>query len=504
MELTEILETKNFYEIETYCVNKLKQLTWQFDFDIKTQLPKLKWQNGQLISEPIYKYFLYRCSLSKEFNFDKEADIIAKNLDSKTFHEMLLKLLQLWFESGSNLKLKWILTAISNTKNDLFVDPLLSYINEWPFKSRQKLACFAVKALAFINTDRALQNVNIISKNFKFKSVKDAAKSIFLEVAKDLNLNSAQLADRIVNFCGLDEKGQRVFNYGNRKFFVKLDKNLNPIILNEQQKEIKNLPKASKEDNEELVIKAREEWNIMKKEIKKTIKLQKTRLEKAMITQRYWKKLEWETLFNINPLMNCFATKLIWGIYINKRLERSFYLSGNTPKTVNNENIELTEDMEIGIVHPIELDEEQKKLWKHWYKENEINQPFPQLYRKTFRAEQDSFEDNRFNGCTISSKDLYNKSREHDWKIGPINLENNMYYKYYRDFEKNNLKAVLTFSGNKLGYDSSEVTIYSILFFPIDSNFEPEKIIKLTEIPAIIFSETLYDVFTFLENGKKI
>lgn len=50
----------------------------------------------------------------------------------------------------------------------------------------------------------------------------------------------------------------------------------------------------------------------MKKQLKNVIKIQKLRLETAMLAGRCWTVDAWESFFAKNPVMHKFAIGLIW------------------------------------------------------------------------------------------------------------------------------------------------------------------------------------------------
>lgn len=61
-------------------------------------------------------------------------------------------------------------------------------------------------------------------------------------------------------------------------------------------------------------------------------------------------------------------------------------MEDGTFNTVDEEEYQLPEMVDIGLVHPLELSEEELALWKEQLSDYEIIQPIEQLERPVFRV----------------------------------------------------------------------------------------------------------------------
>ncbi|TGU73659.1 DUF4132 domain-containing protein, partial [Mesorhizobium sp. M00.F.Ca.ET.186.01.1.1] len=123
----------------------------------------------------------------------------------------------------------------------------------------------------------------------------------------------------------------------------------------------------------------------LKKDLKSMVKLQALRLEESLSKSRYWTTEAWNRLFVENVLMQKFAIGLIWGVYEDGSLAATFrYMDDGTFNTVDEDEYELPEQAQIGLVHPLELDEETLAGWRTQLEDYEISQPFDQLNRELF------------------------------------------------------------------------------------------------------------------------
>src|SRR5690606_10539123 len=112
-----------------------------------------------------------------------------------------------------------------------------------------------------------------------------------------------QLEDRVIADGGLDERGERTFDYGPRQFQFVLSPELKPLIRDAQGKLRPNLPAPNSKDDATLATAAQEEWKVLKKQVGDLATFQALRLEQAMIGGRQWQRDEFETLLVRHPVM---------------------------------------------------------------------------------------------------------------------------------------------------------------------------------------------------------
>lgn len=121
--------------------------------------------------------------------------------------------------------------------------PLLhEQIKEPPGKFRGALAVEAVKALALNGSSPALLLVDQIARKFKYRQVKKGAADALAGAAARLGISREELEDRIVPDLGFDERMERTFDYGSRRFTVRLTLSLEAEVYGEDGKRLKNLP----------------------------------------------------------------------------------------------------------------------------------------------------------------------------------------------------------------------------------------------------------------------
>jgi hypothetical protein len=494
--------------METYCRAILKRsskavLNW-LDF---SSLSKVKLRDSEKNApDEMIMALLVAYASNGTIALNPEAKVIAAVLEEKDVSELALQVLMRWLEAGAEAKKKWVL-AFSAVQGDYrVIEVLKKNIEQWPLNARGAIACEAVRALALNGSNTALMIVDGISRKFKFKQVKEAAASALSYAAEALGMEKEELSDKIVPTLGFDIRGERCFDYGGRIFTARLTPLLTLEVYDEDEKKLKSLPAAGKKDDADKVAAALEEFKSLKKLLKNTASIQNMRLELALSSNRLWSRENWTNLFVENPIMHQFAMGLIWGIYEHGKLKDTFrYMEDGTFNTKDEEEYEVPEAAQIGLVHPIELSEEEIQLWKEQLQNYEIKQPFEQISRTVFKVDhmdQSSKTVDRFAGTIINSLSLLGKLTSFGWYRGSV-VDGGGYYSFYKEDKRLGIGVELEFSGTFIGMESEEVTVYELTFYKAGSiergsyvydTVKENNLIKPSQVPQRLYSEILYSV----------
>ncbi|MFZ5987551.1 MAG: DUF4132 domain-containing protein, partial [Bacillota bacterium] len=436
-----------------------------------------------------------------------ETEKTIKFLNKNDFADIALEVLNRWIENGAEAKKKWVLPFSSIYGDDRVTLLLKKKIEDWALNSRGAIASEAVRALALSGRDMALMIVDNISRKFKHRQVREAAAGAFEIAAKELNLDPEDLADRIVPSLDFDNRGERVFDYGGRKFTARLSTNLELEIFDDNDKKLKSLPSPSKNDDQDKVQAEKEDFKALKKGLKAVVDLQGSRLEMALSLNRKWSVEGWNKLFVQNPIMHQFAIGLIWGAYIDENLEMSFrYMEDGTFNTIEEEEYSIPQNASVGLIHPVELSVEEIEKWSGQLEDYEIKQPFEQLTRKVYKveeAEKSIKNIERFGGIKLNGKSLYGKLTKFGWYRGSVQ-DAGWYGDFFKESRKLGVGAELHFSGAGVGYEQEEeVTVHEIVFYKagtiergsyVYDTVDDKRMVMPCDVPPKFFSEILYDI----------
>ena len=490
---------------------KKRSLAWAYT----TPFCEVHRKDSQIAEEEYLQAILLSYASMGRPGVNEDAARLAAALKEEELAVYMGQLFDRWMEAGAEAKKRWVLYATAIHGGGAIIGRLQRQIQEWPAHSRGAIAAEAVCALALNPLPQALLIVDGIARKFKFRQVKTAAKAALEFAASQLGLSREELADKIVPDLGFDEKMQRVFDYGERKFTVRVTPALEMEISDENGKILKNMPAPGKRDDTEQAKAAYDSFKEMKKQMKATVTSQKARLELALSVGREWEVSAWRELFVRNPIMHQFAIGLIWGLYENHELRQSFrYMEDGSFNTEEEEEYMLPQTGRIGLVHPIELTEESRVVWKEQLEDYEITQPMEQVTRGIYRRTQEeaagrSLE--RFGGILVNDLSLGGKLLAQGWYRGPVQ-DGGGFYTYYREDTEIGLGVELHFSGSFVGGENEEITVYDARFYPAGSigrgslgyeEADDKKACFLSEVPERYFSEIVLQLTRATASGRE-
>lgn len=434
------------------------------------------------------------------------AAAIAADLEPQDLEALACEVWDVWMKAGAQSKTKWVLSFAAAFGGAAMTAKFLHAISEWPQSARGAIACEAVAALSVSPDPAALVAVDSISRKFKFRQIKAAAAAALENAAQELGITVEELADRIVPTLDFAPDGTRVFDYGPRKFTVRLTPSLELVVTTEAGKAVKSMPAPGKTDDAEKAAAAYAAYKTLKKQIKTTITAQRARLELALSAQRCWDGEAWRKLFVENPVMHQFAISLIWGVYENGELKETFrYMEDGSFNTVEEEEYTLPDGANIGLVHPIELEADTLAAWKQQLEDYEIIQSIDQLSRPVYRlpAEQEQATAlETVAGRVLNSLSLMGKLQGMGWYRGSV-VDGGGFYTFYREDPSVGIGVELNFSGSYVGGDNEDVTVFDAVFYKAGTVEhgsycydipKQENVFPLGQVPARYYSEVVWQL----------
>ena len=317
-------------------------------------------------------------------------------------------LYQLWQDAGADSKDYWAFHGLGFLGNDEVVRKLTPLLKKWPGEGAHARAVQGLDVLTTIGSDIALMHLFGLSQKLKFKGLKTQAGERIQEIAQARNITADQLADRLVPDLDLDDKGSMKLDYGQRAFTVGFDESLKPFVKDEQGKLKKSLPKPGKTDDPELAPLAFDAFKALKKDVKAIASQQITRLEQAMVKERQWNPHDFQVYFVEHPLIVHLTRRLVWSSYDQQGalLNHFRVTEDDTLADVEDEAYQLEPNSWVKLAHPLTLGAEAVSAWSEVFGDYEILQPFPQLGRETYLAEEGETEQRelkRFEDKTVPS-----------------------------------------------------------------------------------------------------
>ncbi len=477
--------------------------------------PVVHFKNGEAADDKYMQAIILCYANMQTLGRNDVAIMLADKLKEDELSKFSMEIFSKWLDDGAESKKKWALYFSVIHGGDVMVETALSYIKEWAENMRGAIAAEAVKAIALNGSPLALMTVDNLAHKFKQKQVKKAAAEAMDTAAEALGITADELGDKIVPDLGFDENMQRIFDYGTRKFKVYLTPALELEVYDETDKKLKTMPSPGKKDDEETAKASNAEFKQMKKQLKNVISIQKIRLETALLADRRWSRDNWEKLFVKNPVMHSFAIGLIWAAYDGDNMVQTFrYMEDGSFNTVDEEEYELTDNVKIGLVHPIDLDDDTLSAWKEQLSDYEVSQPIEQLERRVYRinnGEIGKLDLKRFNGRVLNGMSLLGRTSKFGWSKGSVQ-DGGGFYVFYREDVTEKIKnpdgtvslkgnaVELHFSGMYVGGEDENVTIENVRFYIpgtirhgsyVYDEADNKKAIMLDKVNPRYFSEIL-------------
>jgi len=231
-----------------------------------------------------------------------------------------------------------------------------------------------------------------------------------------------------------------------------------------------------------------------------------------MVRQHRWPVSRWRELFLDHPvLFGPFATRLVWGHYDEAgALVGTFRaLEDRTLTDAADEPFELPGTGSVGIVHPLELDDETLGAWRTHLADYEVEPPFPQLERPVIRA-SDEQRDVRMSrdlaGTSLNAMTFRGRAEKLGWARGSVTDAGGV-DTYRKVFPGAGVEAFLGLEGMYIGIGMDDsiqlgdyyfvkggtVQIGSYVYDNPSDETDP-RLIPFGAVPPVVFSEVMGDL----------
>ena len=492
---------------------KTSKLDWLF----KEPFFTVRKKDGTAADESYIKALML-CFANSVGIKDPNADIITAELDEKDVTRLANEVLTKWLSTppdvksdwmqffeeysgldtlGAQAKYKWVLYFASVYGGKEALEVFESLMSTWPLYQKGALAKEIPHAIVLNGSSSYIMMVEKMSRKHRFNSIRKASADALLCASEKLGISKEEFADRMIPDLDFDKDMCRIFDYGSRQFKVYISQKLEPEIYCDGKK-LKTMPKPNTSDGKQAA-EVYKEFTAMKKLMKTVVAAQRVRLENTLLTARTWTTENWKQIFMENPIMHCFATGLIWGIYKDGKLDKSFrYLEDGSLTNVDDEEFTLADDAVIGLVHPVELSKDEPYKWKQQLNDYEIDQPIVQLDRCVYRpTEEEKGQDfiGRFKGNVVKSTELASAMNRIGWSKGQVG-DGAIFDDFTKEdiFDRNDgIRASLRHSGIPAEIYRGEVTDVTVDKLVFET-LPKQEYIKIGDLSDRYFSEIMYQL----------
>jgi hypothetical protein len=382
-----------------------------------------------------------------------------------------------------------------------------NYIRKW-FGQRLAQCKALVEFLSFVQHPMALQVLLGIANRFRTKAIRDLAQKLVNDIAEREGWTLDQLADRTIPDAGFvkPEGGgpaTLLIDYGPRQFTVKLDDDLEAIILGEGGKVIKSLPAPGKNDNEELAKENKKIFSDAKKQAKDVVKRQRDRLYEALCVQRGWPFHEWKSYLGDHPIMGRLCVRVVWAVFAPG--EEGEFLGCFRPLedgSLTNEaddTVTFPDEAIVRVAHSAIVSPELNQAWAQHLKDYDVQTLFDQFGRDAYVLPEGKTKDKEltdFRGHCLRSFQLRGKATKLGYVRGEAE-DGGMFYSYRKPFPSLLIEAEIGFTGSPLPEEDIPSALQSLSFTRMSTNENASRwnrpALELSKIPSVLLSECYND-----------
>ncbi len=308
---------------------------------------------------------------------------VADACDAASLDRFAWSLFILWLAAGGPAKHGFGLDVLGLFGAPATLRALGERAREWAPGGLPQRAQAAVDVLALAPGVAGLTAIHRLTQAPSRALAKHAQK-VLTARAKQLGLTKEDLVDRLVPDLGLDPDGSTRFDYGQRAFAMVVGDDLAPVIVDAQGKRMADLPKP-RADEEALGQEALARWKALKKDVKRVLREQSPRLERALADGRRFSVEHFESSFSRHPLLQHLAQRLVWCAYDGDTRVATFGVTPDEYLELDDRPLTLDARLSIGLLHPLETTADELQRWGDRLADHRVVQPFPQLSRPHHR-----------------------------------------------------------------------------------------------------------------------
>ncbi|GGJ51796.1 DUF4132 domain-containing protein [Deinococcus roseus] len=491
---------------------------------------------------------------SLEFSGSKPNAKLLKNLQAcvNTLSDPLLNILS-WLEKATQGRSFALLTDQHSSMNQaedgfnssllrgiIWLTPgvshpqlprLLAQLTEYSLKKlpgvgprNPKIANACIYALGQLDTSAALAQLARLKTRVTFKStLKEIEKALDAKASK-LGISKEDLEELGIPTYGLDVQGERMEQLGDLTAKVQVKgREVEISYQNAAGKVLKSPSAQAKQDFAEEL----KELKALSKDIPQMLTAVSDRLDGLYLKQKSWSFEVWQERYLQHPLVHLVARNLIWKFehagQVQSLMWQQDRFVGATGQVCS-----VPEDARVALWHPLDSDTKEVLLWRDFVLQQGITQPFKQAFREiyllTAAEENTRVYSNRFAAHILKQHQFNALCGLRGWKNDLRLMVDDSYNPPLKKLPEWNLRAEFWVegAGDEYGIDTNESGTFLYLatdqvrFYALNASenwahaggggytsgsylhpmtAEP---IPLSEIPALVFSETMRDVDLFV------
>jgi hypothetical protein len=253
---------------------------------------------------------------------------------------------------------------------------------------RSGVACALaiVDALEATNTSAAAREIARLTIDLTKSSLAEHAELALRRIQLRQGLDDEDVLDWCVPDFGIHGASISL-DFGPRAYRVELDASFTPRLFDERGTLLKSLPRANKKDDAAKAAQAAASWAALRDEGTAEARQQARRFESAMVGGRAWRMSRFREVILTHPILSRIAMRLLWATSDGQTLRVA---EDASLADVHDASLLLGDDVDVRVVHRLELTSDALYGWGKVFADYEILPPFEQLSREVARLDDTS------------------------------------------------------------------------------------------------------------------
>lgn len=241
-------------------------------------------------------------------------------------------------------------------------------------------------------------------------------------------------------------------------------------------------------------------------QIQKNLAAQRDRIDRMFILDRVWTKTAFEKCYLQHGLMQFITKQLIW-TFENSGVMSSGFWQDKSFKTIDLKEIEIHENTQIRLWHPVGKSIEEIQLWRTFMESHEIKQPIKQAFREVYLLTDAEIKthsySNRMAAHILKQHQFNMLAKSRGWRYSLLGAYDKGYESEIASLDLPQFDLRAEFWVQEVNADNAwndtgiwdYVSTDQVRFRRLN---QMETIVPLNEIPPIILSEVLRDTDLFV------
>ena len=362
----------------------------------------------------------------------------------------------------------------------------------------ERLANAAAAALGTMTGDAAIAGLGRMKAKVTNRNVSKQIAKALEAAAVRAGITPSELLELAVPTQGLDTAGRRALPIGDHTVILAFDGDDASLSWQAPDGRVTARPPAAISSTQTAAISRVKEEH---KELRKTISVERGRIEDLFVENREWAIADWQARYLAHPLTGGLARRLIWTIR-DEDAETTVMPGGDGLVASDGSRVEAADSARVRLWHPIDATEATIAGWRTALLDRRVRQPFKQAFREVYirtpAEDETEIYSNRFAGHILlypQARALMTARRWGSNFLGPYDGGFNGIAK--RAFPTYGLRAEFwhdAIETERMG-DVTHCTTDQVRFIRLDPVEEP---VPLRDVPPIVFSEAMRDVDLFV------